>query len=457
MIQLSVFNLLLLVSVSLFAGNPKLASGPMQGHTTPTSTKIWIMVKDAGIASVMLTDTLNNEKHTLILKTAGRYDYKGYVPLTFDFEGLRPNRTYLVTIFVDNQTTEVKRSIKTAKVNPNSDYAFMVTSCALSVPIGLKWLHPGIEDRVYKYAAQKEADFSLWLGDYLYYFPQHTKSKDGMYRRWIYKRTNPRINHFMESYPQYAIWDDHDYGPNDSGYDFVLKDTALSVFQDFFPNPYEEEMPTKGNFFKFAYLDSEFFMTDDRWYRTEDKTDSSLMLGSLQLEWLLKSLKESDAVFKFIGVGSQVLNTCSANECYWYYGGELKQLLNYILDNEISGVIFLTGDRHHSELLKMNFREGDQDYPFYEFTSSGITSFRRRTRRTKEKDNPNRVKHSLADFQNFGRIAITGESGNRDCTFYIYNNRGKLCWEYTVNQHELKINGTHQQRDAKAYRKQVKY
>ncbi len=169
----------------------------MQGSTTTTSTEIWIMVRNAGIASVMLTDTLNNEKHTLILKTADRYSYKGYVPLTFSFEGLRPNRTYKVTVFVDNETTDVKRTIKTAKVNPNDDYAIMVVSCGLSVPIGFKWLHPGIEDRVYKYAAQKEADFSLWLGDYLYYFPKHTKSKEGMYKRWIYKRTNHRINYFM--------------------------------------------------------------------------------------------------------------------------------------------------------------------------------------------------------------------------------------------------------------------
>ena len=43
------------------------------------------------------------------------------------------------------------------------------------------------------------------------------------------------------------------------------------------------------------------------------------------------------------------------------------------LAEKIEGVVFLSGDRHYSELTKTEF-EGL--YPIYELTSSGITSFR---------------------------------------------------------------------------------
>jgi alkaline phosphatase D len=420
----------------LFAGdgNHKLISGPMQGHTTTTYTNMWIMVQDATMASVTLIDTLTGERYTTILKTEGNAVYEDYFPLLFEFNDLPTNHVYRAEITVDSEHYDIDRIFHTAKTDITETYRFMFTSCALSVPFGFKWLHPGIEDNVYKYAITKEADFSLWVGDYLYFRPRDARQEEGMTKRWVWKRKLTKIATYMEQWPQYSIWDDHEFGPNDGIGNFAHKKHSLGLFQKFWGNPGYGSDEAPGCYFKFDYLDSEFFMLDDRYYRTLPEDSVPTMLGATQLAWFKQSLKESKAVFKFVGIGSQTLNQVTTHECYWQYKDELNDIIQYIKDENISGVIFLTGDRHHSELLKLDV---DGGYPLYEFTSSGITSFRRRTRRTAEATNFGRVPGTLADYQNFGRVTIEGETGNRVCVMEIFDNRGKQVWEYRINQNEL--------------------
>lgn len=428
--------LLLFIYISANGGNG-LAAGPMQGHTTATSTYVWIMVEGQGEVVMTLVDKQGQEVARKTQNTNGFTGYKEYVPLTFHFKGLSPNSAYTAVISMNGETYKPDTPIKTLDDDPEKPYQFLVTSCALTVPVGLRWIHPGIEERVYKYACQTPSEFTLWLGDYLYYLKQHSSSREGMYKRFSKKRLQKKMMEFMQSQPQYAIYDDHDFGPNDSDGGYALKKDAVEVFKNFFPNPYPAGQD-EGIYFDFKYKDSEFFMLDDRYFRTTLDDDAPGMLGKKQLEWLKEELLKSDATFKFIGVGSQVLNQFSTNESYWKFEAEVNDLVDFIMDKQIDGVIFLSGDRHHSELLKLtDLREGQ--YPLYDFTSSGITSFRRRTRRTSEGKHVHRVPNTLADFQNYGRISIDGPLDNRTCTFEIFNKRGKLAWSYTISANDLKF------------------
>ncbi|CAN5418104.1 alkaline phosphatase D family protein [soil metagenome] len=430
-----VFALLLAGLPNLFAQKGgTLASGPMQGHTTITETKIWIMTKGAGVASVTLTDTLTGDRYTNILLTEGKNAYKDFAPLTFDFTNLPTGHVYTMEVTVDSQHYKIDRIYRTARTNMTDTYRFMVTSCALAVPFGLRWVHPGIEDRVYKHATKTEADFNLWIGDYLYYFPKNYHSEEGMSMKWVKIRKRKKIAGFCESIPQYSIWDDHEYGSNDAIGNFPFKKHSLALFTQYWANPSAGTPETPGCFFKFDYLDSEFFMLDDRYHRTLPTDSNPTLLGEGQLAWFKENLKQSQAVFKFVTIGSQVFNQVTTHECYWAFTKELGEIMQFIKDEKISGVVFLTGDRHHSELMKTDLQVG---YPIYEFTCSGITSFRRRTRRTAEFINPSRIPGTLADYQNYGRVTITGNTGERVCILEVFNNRGKVIWEYSINQNEL--------------------
>jgi hypothetical protein len=82
--------------------------------------------------------------------------------------------------------------------------------------------------------------------------------------------------------------------------------------------------------------------------------------------------------------------------------------------------------------------ERENNYTLYDFTSSPVTSFRNRLKKTPEElNNPHRVPGKLAPFQSFGRVTISGEPTFRTCTLEVFNNRGKPVWSYEIKSSEL--------------------
>ena len=277
------------------------------------------------------------------------------------------------------------------------------------------------------------ADFMLWLGDNLYYRPKHYKSVKRMYQCQVRTRKFNPIDNFMKALPQYAIWDDHDYGPNDSDENFPLKDSSLSIHKKFWANPFFGSSEIPGTFSKFRMYDCEFFLLDNRFYRTKPDAPDPSILGEKQLEWFLGNLKSSTAVFKFIAVGTQMLNENTPHERYVQYIAERNKIFDFINENKISGVIFLTGDIHHSVLMK-----SDKlcSYPVYDFTCSPLTSVVHNIH-PYEYENPLVVKDKIAVTYNFGKINIAGEENERKPIIETYNYNGEKLWDYIIEQKEL--------------------
>ncbi len=82
-------------------------------------------------------------------------------------------------------------------------------------------------------------------------------------------------------------------------------------------------------------------------------------------------LIQSHATFKIIVVGSQVLNPLSTDEGLFKYSYEFHRLMEFLNRTKIKGVLFLTGDRHHSEIVKT---ERPGNYDLYDITISPFTS-----------------------------------------------------------------------------------
>jgi len=68
------------------------------------------------------------------------------------------------------------------------------------------------------------------------------------------------------------------------------------------------------------------------------------MFGEQQMEWLKNALLQSNGnsniTFKIIATGSQVLNPTSPFDCFRHYSAEYKEMMDFIKDNHINGVIF---------------------------------------------------------------------------------------------------------------------
>jgi alkaline phosphatase D len=90
-----------------------------------------------------------------------------------------------------------------------------------------------------------------------------------------------------------------------------------------------------GVYHNFKWSDAEFFMLDDRWFRDESELDEKIntktQLGAKQLDWLKQSLVHSSAVFKFVVVGGQFLNTETDKESSIYTKKKEPNYLNLLL------------------------------------------------------------------------------------------------------------------------------
>lgn len=427
--------LLCLLAQTLLAQNPekpKLITGPIIGSVTPTSARAWIAYKGNGLNMMWLVDTV--EKTVYYPTGLNKInDNKGTVALNMDFTGLKPDHTYKAE-FIDGVGLHPKCVFTTQSDSAVKDFDFLVGSCALMNTDITRFVFPGGSTAIFESMRRKKSDFMLWLGDNVYYFGKHYKSYDGMFQRNLRVRNYfPALQFFLASVPHYAIWDDHDYGWNDADKSFPLKDTALTIFKGFWPNTYNPDT-IRGNYFSYTYYDAEFFMTDDRYFRDPEGDTAGAYFGETQLQWLKDKLSSSKATFKFICSGSQVLNDSYYGESYAKYSKERNNLLDYIANNNIKGVIFLSGDKHFSEMSKRNWK----GYPMYDFTSSPLTSPVVKIRTSGFVNNYSEP-GTLLYRKNFGKVSITGPADNRVCKMEIFGIAGDKKWEYIVNANDLKV------------------
>jgi alkaline phosphatase D len=280
--------------------------------------------------------------------------------------------------------------------------------------------------------------FMLWLGDNLYYREVDYESPWGMNDRWRHHRALPALQPLLRATHHYAIWDDHDYGPNDTNRSFVFKGTALELFQRYWANPRYGLPGTPGNFTTFSYLDADFFLLDDRWYRSTDRgvgDPERTMLGRAQIDWLKQALAASTATFKIIANGSQLLNDAGRQEGWHNYPQEREEFLDWLTRQGVKGVVFLSGDRHHTELLR---RERPGSYPLHELTCSPLTSGARTT--DDEKDNPQRVPGTLVmGTRNFCTLDVIGPRTDRALVFRAFGSDGRELWTHAVRADALRV------------------
>ena len=160
------------------------------------------------------------------------------------------------------------------------------------------------------------------------------------------------------------------------------------------------------------------------------------MYGAAQLDWLKNALLQSNAnqniTCRFIATGSQVLNPVSPFDCFRKFSAEYNDLMSFLKENKINGVVFLTGDRHHSEIIKVD-REGT--YPLIDITASPLTSGSHKFGGV-EKNNPYRLV-GVEDMQNYTKITLKGLKKERVLQVEIFNPKGEKQANWEISLKEL--------------------
>ena len=408
--------------------NAQLSTGPVIGHSTDSSVIVWYQYYYNLKDSIFLIPKSGSAK--LKPDTIERWKTRKIITIKAYFNKLKPGENYFISFpYITFKKYKLFRPDYIKK-----DFSFLLGSCILTLPMPAKTVYPGRRIEIFNSMKRDFSnDFMLWTGDYVYYLKFHLKSKNGMFNRMNNQRAMfPEINDFQRSIINYAMWDDHDYGPNNSEGNFKLKAKSRQVFEMQWPNPKRErESRDSGIYFKFDYKDINVFMMDCRYNKLSIDTPKHLW-GKEQMSWLKRNLLVAKGSFKFISNGGQILTKSRVNspESFYYFKEEYDELMQFIKVEKIEGVIFLSGDIHSSEILKVDQGNG---YPLYEYTCSALTSVMYAGINNKEVIPGYRE----AKTNNYGKISIKTENGNRLCILSNFDTWGNLNWEYKIKAKDL--------------------
>lgn len=352
-------------------GEARVVLGPMVGHVTDRTARLWLEVARPGEVKVVLTAQDGGVQEG---EAEVRGERGGIVLL--DVEDLEPSTAYRARFELDGIPLLVEPGIEFRTFPPPrspSRVRIALVSCA-RVP----W--DSIQPAWHAVAAER-ADAIVWLGDngYLEHAdsarPADYSSAERIEYRYREMRALPSVQPVLRTTANYAIWDDRDYGASDSDRTNPLRSEVAEIFEEYWANPaYGREPGLDGIYGGFVIGDAEVFLLDDRFWRDPDSlsdSPSKTLLGAAQKEWLKQALAASEAPLKVIAIGHQVLADYHEWESYAMFAYERRELLEWIRDRRIEGVVFVSGDRHLSELM----RDDRPDlYPLYELTASPIAN-----------------------------------------------------------------------------------
>ena len=274
----------------------------------------------------------------------------------------------------------------------------------------------------------------LMLGDNVY---GDTDSNDLLELKEAYALQKENFDRLNLNFPFEAIWDDHDYGKNDGGKEYIYKDESKELFLDFWNIAQDDIRRTRpGLYFELTqniddtlvqmiFLDTRTFRdpllpTDERGAPGKERyiphTDTSLtMLGENQWIWLQEQLqKEVD--HKVIVTSIQFLAMGHGWEAWKTLPHERQRLIDLIDQSSLDEVLFISGDRHRGGLYQFSTQSGKV---ISEMTSSSLNlAFA-----NDEEDGPLRLGPTFVQ-ENYGEIVL--DKLTNKLTVNLKDNQGKI-------------------------------
>lgn len=425
------------------SARPAVVAGPMNGYSLHREVAVWVQVSATARVQVRYWNEAAPAVKTTTASVEATPDEAYAVHVVVD--GLEPGQTYGYEVLVNGLESPRPYPLRFTtqplwqwRTDPPA-FTFAVGSCAyVNEPAYDRPGTPyGKDPAIFRSIAALQPAFMLWMGDNTYLREVDWWSERGMNRRYAHTRALAELQPLLGATHHYAIWDDHDYGPNDADRSWVLKREALGVFRRYWANVSYGMPGLDGVFGQFEHGDAAFFLLDDRYHRApNDAPDGpdKAMFGRAQIDWLLDALTTSTAPFKFVVAGGQIVNPVPVYETMATFPTERQYLLGELARRRISGVVFLTGDRHMTELQRLDQPGGP---PLYDFTSSALTAGSARPA-PQERDAPTRVAGTLVEGENnFGTVTLDGPRTDRTATLRTYAVDGTLKWEVRIRAADL--------------------
>lgn len=245
-------------------------------------------------------------------------------------------------------------------------------------------------------------DLFIFLGDNVYL---DTRDPNEMRAKYALLAAKPGFQKLRATTPILAVWDDHDYGENDAGSEYPMKEEARRIFCDFWGEAAASPRRNRDGIYS-AYLFGpadkriQIILPDLRFNRSEilpldlggksyavwekelaaagkpvpgpyarNPELKASMLGEEQWRWLEAQLR-LPADIRILASSLQVIADFPGWEAWINYAQDHQRLIETIRKTKANGLICLSGDTHYGEISRL---DANVPYPLWDFTSSGLT------------------------------------------------------------------------------------
>ncbi|MDQ3621500.1 MAG: alkaline phosphatase family protein [Verrucomicrobiota bacterium] len=293
-------------------------------------------------------------------------------------------------------------------------------------------------------------DLFVFLGDNIY---ADTTDMDVMRAKYDALKRSRFFQELRRKASILATWDDHDYGANDSGAEYVMRRESREEFFRWLDEPPESPRRQRegvydsrifgpeGKRVQVILLDTRYFrsplrrvakeeqkLVGGRYLPSPDK--SAAMLGEAQWRWLEQELQKPAEV-RLLASSIQFVSEFSGAEAWANLPHEKQRMLDLLARTRANGVLFVSGDRHWCELSKM---DGPAGYPLYDLTASAMTI--RHPRGTPTQNNYRALPVTYHD-ANVGHLHIDWAQADPLLTFKIIDVQGTPRIEHAFRLGEL--------------------
>jgi phosphodiesterase/alkaline phosphatase D-like protein len=300
-----------------------------------TSTSIQIKARLEPNQPVTLSVSGGTDRRPLVSRT----DELGSA--TFVVDELTPGLRYSYAVSTTGLSGD--GTFRTPALGPDS-YTVAFASCAST----------GSTSDVFAAIRAQDPLLFLHMGDLHY---QNIRKNDITRFRHAYDQvmTSAAQVALYRTTPIQYVWDDHDFGPNDSNRDSPSRSAALAAYRRFAPH-HPLQTSDSGINQAFTLGRVRFIVLDTRSHRAPRETPAAerTMLGREQLEWLEQELVAAVAAPLVVLVNTVpwITKIDEATPEGWApYAAERTRIADVIVRlNLTSRLIMLSGDAHQAAL-----------------------------------------------------------------------------------------------------------
>ena len=200
------------------------------------------------------------------------------------------------------------------QTKPSTDFTIAFGSCN----------RQNVENKLWPAVFEHTPNVWIWGGDIIY---ADTDDMEKMGYDYKLQKEQANYQQLVKLSKVLGTWDDHDYGLNDGGYEYHMKNESQQLFLDFIDVPkndnrrnrqgvyHSEVFETDKGSIKVIVLDTRYFRTEltkstenNRRYQPNEFGNGTI-LGEMQWQWFKDELHNSNSDFNVIVSSIQVLSS----------------------------------------------------------------------------------------------------------------------------------------------------